>query len=124
MTETSLLTAVNCTGHVHLIIGSNPLAAARCSKSLEVGAKPLLIAPADAELHYALQQKIESGEVHWLKKLFEAQDVLQLGREEVGGVVDAVFLTSRSRNQQQGMRFLFVSVSQCSSAGTNSMLHF
>ncbi|RFU34900.1 hypothetical protein B7463_g1492, partial [Scytalidium lignicola] len=98
MAHTSLLTAVDCTGHVHLIIGSNPLAAARSSKSLEVGAKPLLIAAADSELHYALQKRVDSGEVQWLKKSFEDEDVLRLGRAEVGGVVDAVFVTSGPRD--------------------------
>ena len=93
----SLLTAVDSTSHVHLIVGANPLAAARCAKSLEVGAKPLLIAPETDELHYALQKRIESGEVNWLKKAFEDKDVLRLGREEVNGVVDAVFVTSGSR---------------------------
>lgn len=98
MAPTSLLTAVDSTSHIHLIVGSNPLAAARCAKSLEVGAKPRLIAPETADLHYALQKRIESGEVEWLKKSFEDEDVLRLGREEVNGVVDAVFVTSGSRD--------------------------
>jgi hypothetical protein len=98
MTPISLLTAVDSTSHVHLIVGSNPLAGARCSKSLEVGAKPLLIAPETAELHYTLQKRIDNGEVKWLKKSFEDEDVMRLGREEIGGVVDAVFVTSGSRD--------------------------
>lgn len=98
MAPTSLLTAVISTSHVHLIVGSNPLAAARCAKSLEVGAKPRLIAPETAELHYALQKRIDSGEVEWLKKPFEDDDVLRLGREEVNYVVDAVFVTAGPRD--------------------------
>ncbi len=98
METVSLLTAVNCTGHIHLIIGSNPLAAARCTKSLEVGAKPILIAPETTELHYALQKRIDNGEVEWLKKTFEDHDVLRLGREEIGNVVDAVFVTIGPRD--------------------------
>ncbi|PQE06193.1 uroporphyrin-III C-methyltransferase precorrin-2 dehydrogenase sirohydrochlorin ferrochelatase [Rutstroemia sp. NJR-2017a BBW] len=98
MTPISLLTAVDSTSHVHLIVGSNPLAGARCAKSLEVGAKPLLIAPETAELHYTLQKRIDNGEVKWLKKSFEDDDVMRLGREEIGGVVDAVFVTSGSRD--------------------------
>lgn len=98
METVSLLTAINCTRHVHLVIGSNPLAAARCTKSLEVGAKPILIAPETAELHYALQKRIDNGEVEWLKKAFEDNDVLQLGREEIGNVVDAVFVTIGPRD--------------------------
>jgi uroporphyrin-III C-methyltransferase len=97
MAPVSLLAAVDSTSHIHLVIGSNPLAAARCAKSLEVGAKPLLIAHETAELHYALQKRIDSGEVEWLKKTFEDEDVLRLGREEINGVVDAVFVTSGPR---------------------------
>jgi uroporphyrin-III C-methyltransferase len=98
MERISLLTAIDSTSHIHLIVGSNPLAAARCAKSLEVGAKPLLIAPESAELHYALQKRIDSGEVEWLKKTFEDEDVLRLGREEINGVVDAVFVTTSPRD--------------------------
>ncbi|KAH8588632.1 tetrapyrrole methylase [Bisporella sp. PMI_857] len=98
MAPTSLLTAIDSTSHVHLIVGSNPLAAARCAKSLEVGAKPILIAVASAELHYTLQKRIEAGEVEWQKKLFEDDDLLRLGREDVNGVVDAVFVTLGSRD--------------------------
>jgi uroporphyrin-III C-methyltransferase len=94
----SLLTSINSTSHIHLIVGSNPLAAARCAKSLEVGAKPRLIAPESAELHYALQKRVDNGEVEWLKKPFEDDDVLRLGREEIDGVVDAVFVTSGPRD--------------------------
>ncbi|KAH7333138.1 tetrapyrrole methylase [Rhexocercosporidium sp. MPI-PUGE-AT-0058] len=93
MAVISLLTSIDATAHIHLIVGSNPLAAARCTKSLEVGAKPLLITPETAELHYALQKRIDNGEVKWLKKSFEDEDVLRLGREEINGVVDAVFVT-------------------------------
>jgi len=98
MAPISLLTAIDSTSHIHLIVGSNPLAAARCAKSLEVGAKPLLIAPETADLHYALQKRIDSGEVEWLKKSFEDEDVLRLGREEINGVVDAVFVTLGPRD--------------------------
>lgn len=74
------------------------MAAARCAKSLEVGAKPLLIAPEPAELHYALQKRIDNGEVEWLKKPFEDDDVLRLGREEINRVVDVVFVTTGPRD--------------------------
>lgn len=98
MSPLSLLTAIDSTSHIHLIVGSNPLAAARCAKSLEVGAIPRLIAPETAELHYALQKRIDNGEVQWLKKSFQDQDVMQLGREEISGVVDAVFVTLGPRD--------------------------
>ena len=93
-----LLTALESAGHVHLIVGSNPLASARCSKSIEVGAKPKVIAPADAEVHYVLAKRIEKGEVEWIKKNFEDGDLSTLGRSEVDNVVDAVFVTANGKN--------------------------
>lgn len=102
----SLLTAHDARGHVHLVVGRNPLAAARCRQSLEVGAVPVLIASrttsddksGDAEnwlpgLHHALQRQVESGAVRWIERRFEDSDVLTLGRAEVDGVVDRVFVT-------------------------------
>jgi uroporphyrin-III C-methyltransferase len=94
----SLLTSVDSTSHIHLIIGSNPLAAARCAKSIEVGAKPIVIAPETADVHYGLQKRIDSGEVTWLKKTFEDGDLSRLGREEIGGFVDVVFVTTGPRD--------------------------
>lgn len=88
-----MLTAQDSAGHIHLIVGSNPLASARCAKSIEVGAKPKIIAPADAEIHYVLMKRVEVGEVEWIKRTFEAEDLERLGRDEVGNVVDAVFVT-------------------------------
>ncbi|KAA6408344.1 MAG: siroheme synthase [Lasallia pustulata] len=88
-----LLTAHDATGHVHLIIGSNPLASARCTRSIEVGAKPKVVAPADAEVHYALMKRIEDGEVEWIRQTFEEEMLTALGRVEVDNVVDAVFVT-------------------------------
>jgi uroporphyrin-III C-methyltransferase len=98
MARTSLLTAIDSTSHIHLIVGANSLAGSRCAKSLEVGAKPLLIAPETAELHYSLRTRIDANEVRWLAKQFEDEDVLQLGREEIGRVVDAVFVTLKPRD--------------------------
>lgn len=90
---TALLTAVESIDHVHLIIGSNPLAGARCSKAVEVGAHPKLLAPANATLHYGLMKRIEAGEVEWVKKELEDDDLTRLGRGQVDHVVDAVFVT-------------------------------
>lgn len=90
----ALLTAVDASSHVHLIVGSNPLAGARCARSLEVGAKPILVAPENATLHYGLAKRIDEGEVEWLKRGFEDADLTTLGRTEVDGVVDAVFVTT------------------------------
>lgn len=95
--HTSLLTAIDSRNHVHLILGTNSLAAARTAQSLAAGAKPILVAPPppqDAPLHYSLQKHIESGSLTWLQRPFEDEDILTLGREEICGVVDAVFVTS------------------------------
>jgi uroporphyrin-III C-methyltransferase len=89
----ALLTAVDCCHHVHLIVGSNPLAAARCSRSVQVGAKPKLVAPADAALPQGLERRIDADEVQWIKADFRDDFLTSLGREEVGHVVDAVFVT-------------------------------
>ncbi len=88
-----MLTAQDSAGHVHLIVGSNPLASARCARSIEVGAKPKIVAPADAEIHYVLMKRIEIGEVDWIKRSFKDEDLKKLGRDEVEKVVDAVFVT-------------------------------
>ena len=88
-----LLTSQDSLGHVHLIVGSNPLASARCAKSLEVGAHPKIIAPPNAEIHYVLAKRIEDGEVEWIKKDYKEEDLKRLGREDADNVVDAVFMT-------------------------------
>lgn len=90
----TLLAGLNCTGNIHLVIGTNPLAAARCAQSLGAGAHPIVVAPETAELHYGLQQKIDDGSVKWVRKEFEDEHLFRLGREEVGRVVDAVFVTA------------------------------
>lgn len=95
----ALLTAQDCTGHVHIIVGSNPLASARCAKSLEVGAKPKIIAPPDADVHYVLAKRIEIGEVEWIQESFQDAHLTTLGRDEVANVVDAVFVTSGGKTQ-------------------------
>ncbi|KAK1997449.1 uroporphyrin-III C-methyltransferase [Colletotrichum falcatum] len=97
-TTTSLLAALNCKGNTHLIIGTNPLAAARCTQSLAAGATVILLAPDTPDLHYGLQKRVDAGEVAWHKKAFEATDLFTLGRDEVDNVVDAVFVTSGARD--------------------------
>ncbi|KAK5656363.1 hypothetical protein OQA88_4743 [Cercophora sp. LCS_1] len=93
--QTSLLTAQHSRGHIHLILGSNPLAASRASQSLAVGAKPLLITGTPAEdLHYALAAHIASGAVKHIDRPFQDDDLFTVGRPEVNSVVDAVFITS------------------------------
>ncbi|KAI0883967.1 uroporphyrin-III C-methyltransferase [Annulohypoxylon maeteangense] len=90
----SMLTATDARSHIHLIIGSNPLAAARCGQSLSAGASPILLVSETAELHYALQKRIDDGEVKWVKETFRDEHLFTLGREEIDHVVDAVFVTS------------------------------
>ena len=95
---TPILTAHDAAGHVHLIVGSNSLASARCNRSVEAGAKAVVVAPPDAEIHYALQKKIEDGQVEWIKGQFEDQILQTCGRAEVDNVVDAVFVTLGGKN--------------------------
>jgi uroporphyrin-III C-methyltransferase len=94
----ALLTAVDARDHIHLIIGSNALAGARCSRSIEVGARPKLVAPPSASLHYGTTKRIEEGKVEWIKRSFLDSDLTSLGRDEVDGVVDAVFVTLGTRD--------------------------
>ncbi|KAI1742033.1 uroporphyrin-III C-methyltransferase [Xylaria scruposa] len=100
----SLLTAVNAESHIHLIIGSNSLAAARCGQSLAAGASPILLAPATTELHYSLQKRVDDGEIKWVKEEFQESHLFTLGREDVDHVVDVVFVTSGSREDGLGPR--------------------
>jgi len=90
----ALLTAGDSTSHIHLIVGSNPLAGARCSKSLEVGATPIVIAPETANVHYGLTKRMKEHDIRWVKREFQDDDLKTLGRQEVDSVVDAVFVTS------------------------------
>ncbi|KAF3214566.1 hypothetical protein TWF192_005802 [Orbilia oligospora] len=93
----SLLTATPSKGHIHLIIGCNALASARCTRSLEVGALPTVIFPEtldSEEVHLGLKKRIEDGEVGFVNRVFEVMDLKTLGREEVEHFVDAVFVTA------------------------------
>ncbi|KAI3393199.1 hypothetical protein diail_4567 [Diaporthe ilicicola] len=95
--HTSLLTATDCRSHVHLIIGSNSLAGKRCEQSIATGAKPILVAPETPPtqpLHYGLAKLIESGQVEWERRPFTHDLALSRGRDEIGNVVDAVFVTT------------------------------
>ncbi|KAI5806902.1 tetrapyrrole methylase [Geopyxis carbonaria] len=92
-TAPGLLASIDCTSQVHLIIGSNSLASARCAKSLEAGAKVILIAPDGEGLPYGLQKRVDDNEIEWIRREFHADDLTCLGREEVNHVVDLVFVT-------------------------------
>ncbi|OJD25343.1 hypothetical protein ACJ73_03292 [Blastomyces percursus] len=88
-----MLAAVDVKDQVHLIVGTNPLAAARCTKCLDVGAIPIIIAPEGVEIHVPLLQKIEDGRVRHIGREFQDEDLKTLGRNEVDNYVDAVFVT-------------------------------
>ncbi|KAJ6151504.1 hypothetical protein N7470_007101 [Penicillium chermesinum] len=88
-----LMLAWDAQSQIHLIIGANSLAAARCAKSLEVGARPIIIATETADLHFSLAEHISTGAAHLISRDFEDSDLTSLGREEVDGVVDMVFIT-------------------------------
>ncbi|KAI0203401.1 tetrapyrrole methylase [Astrocystis sublimbata] len=103
-THVSLLTAINAESHIHLIVGSGSLAANRCSQSLAVGASPVLLAPATAELHYTLQKRLDDGQIRWVQEDFQESHLLTVGRTEVNHVVDAVFVTSGSSADDLGSR--------------------
>ncbi|KAI6888593.1 siroheme synthase [Hortaea werneckii] len=94
----ALLTAIDSTSHIHLIVGSNPLAGQRCAKALEVGAKPIIIAPETSNVHYGLAKRIEDHSIQWIKREFQDSDLVTLGRDETDNVVDAVFVTSGGRS--------------------------
>jgi uroporphyrin-III C-methyltransferase len=101
--QTSLLTSTDSTGHIHLIIGTNSLAASRCAKSLEVGAKPIVIfhqEVSETEIYSSLQQLIQDEKVQWVRKPFHDEDISTLGRFEVDCYVDAVFVTLSPRDPQ------------------------
>lgn len=91
-----LMTAINAESQVHLIIGSGPLAAARCARSLDTGACPIIITPETGDMAYTLTQHIKSGAAMWVKREFQDEDLTMLGREEVDRVVDMVFVTVNS----------------------------
>ncbi|KAL4942226.1 hypothetical protein BDV06DRAFT_192759 [Aspergillus oleicola] len=103
--STPLLASLNVDSQVHLIIGSNPLAAARCTRSLQAGAKPVIIAPESESLQYTLAAHIEDGSAQWVRRDFQDEDLTSLGREEVDHVVDMVFITFGGSNPQNSHIF-------------------
>ncbi|KIW16045.1 hypothetical protein PV08_06096 [Exophiala spinifera] len=93
MTIPALLTAQACVDNVHLVLGSGPLAASRCFKSLEVGARPIIVTSNATDLHFNLRSCIEDGRIGHIEREFQEKDLNTLGREEVDRYVDAVFVT-------------------------------
>ena len=89
-----LLTSVDCTQQVHLIVGDNGIAAKRVTRSLEAGATCVLVAPTDIELlHFDLKNLIERQLIRHVQRAFQEDDLKTFGRPEVDGVVDMVFVT-------------------------------
>lgn len=89
-----LLTSIDCTGNVHLVIGDNGIAAKRVALSLEAGAECTLLSPVlPEELHFDLQRLIKNGTLSHIQRDFEEEDLKTLGRAEVDRVVDMVFVT-------------------------------
>ncbi|EEP75661.1 potential uroporphyrin-3 C-methyltransferase [Uncinocarpus reesii 1704] len=93
-----LLTALNVESQIHLVIGSNPLAAARCTKCLDSGSTPIIIAPPSEDINSSFLQKLQNGNVRWVQRQFKDDDLSTLGREEVDHYVDAVFVTLGPNN--------------------------
>lgn len=93
-----LMTAWKSGSQVHLIVGSSSLAGARCAKSIEVGAKPIIVAPETADMHFSLSEHIANGSANWINHDFQDTDLTTLGREEVDHVVDLVFVTLGANN--------------------------
>lgn len=89
-----LLTSVDCTQHVHLIVGDNGIAAKRATRSLEAGATCIVISPTEVdELPFDLKGLVEKQRIRYLQRDFDEADLTSLGREEVDRVVDMVFVT-------------------------------
>lgn len=95
-----LLTSIDCTQHVHLIVGDNGIAAKRVTRSLEAGATCLLVTPTDIEqLHFDLKNLVERKLIRHVQREFQEEDLKTFGRQEVDGVVDMVFVTLSPQNK-------------------------
>jgi len=89
-----LLTSIDCTDQVHLVIGDNGIAAKRVNRSLEAGATCILISPIALEnLHFELRELIKTLKLEFQCKEFYEEALTTLGREQVNHVVDMVFVT-------------------------------
>lgn len=96
-----LLSAVDCEEEIHLIIGAlgGNITYQRALKSIQVGAKPLLVHDADV-IDANLQSLVEQDMLQWNQKKFEMDDLQKLGRLEVDGVVDKVFVIESNIKQE------------------------
>lgn len=94
MSAPALLAAIDATDKVYLVIGSDPLANARCNKILEVGGVAIIVAPQHSGLHHNLQSRLDQGEIRWVEEEFHDRHLTTLGRQDVDNIVDGVFVTS------------------------------
>ena len=95
MTTPALLTAQDCSGHIHLVIGSGPLAASRCTKTIQVGATPIVVSN-DSQLHHTIEHYVQQGFARHVADEFKEEHLETLGRTEVDGFADVVFVTTPS----------------------------
>lgn len=90
---TCLLASLKCTDEVHLIVGASNVAASRINSILEAGAKPVLLTNQPSEeFTKSIEDNIANGNLKYVKKEFENDDLSKLGRSEVNHVVDRVFV--------------------------------
>lgn len=90
----NLLASLSCKDEVHLVIGGNSnIAALRVNSILACGAKPVLIQDVQVDqFPVSLQEHINEKAVTWVKQNFMLEHLTTLGRKDVEGVVDKVFV--------------------------------
>lgn len=89
-----LLTSVDCTHQVHLVIGDNGIAAKRATRSFEAGADCIFLSPKElGDLNFDIKNLIETGRIKHVQREFEEDDLKTFGRIEVDYIVDMVFIT-------------------------------
>ena len=69
------------------------VAAAATAPELVVDSSPVHGNADPQSLPFSVSRFVNSGKVDWIPRDFEEHDLTTLGRKEVGGVVDAVFVT-------------------------------
>lgn len=104
---TKLLTAQNCEGEVHLIVGVSTLTPFRVESIKQAGASPILVSSVD-KLPVRLEQQVANGDLKWIQRDFDIElDLTSLGRDEVDSVVDKVFVTSKSTSEMSITKLIY-----------------
>lgn len=91
----TLLTASSCVDECHLVVGWSNVAALRVHTLLESGAIPVLVTPEndnESKFPETIAAEIAKGRIRTVSEPFEIAHLTSLGREEVDGVVDRVFV--------------------------------